>query len=369
MYCNKKLIQVARWRLRQLKTHAQTIFSTTQSPPPWPQMIVCALATTLPLVVAAALNHHVPPGAILGSLLGYFLALNDHLGTITHRLAVTAISFLAMILMFCLGLALKDQFWMFLGATIFLTYWLGVLGGTGAEFERLLLFSFVGFLVAYYTPTLVGEQFSATFHYSLLAFATTVAGMIFTQQLPFYKMNRAFARIRPSFANSFTTLRSRHLYAVTYLTATLIAVFVYERFSIERGYWTVITVLLVMRPDHKESVYRGVQRLIGTLSGVLVGEEIILHLPKVEWLILGIMISAFLIPYVMKRTYIGVSLLVSVVVMLLLTIPTIEHPDPHIPYVRLAATLYGCLISIVGVSIASLATRRFARANQAPGCT
>jgi uncharacterized membrane protein YccC len=332
-------------------------------------MLICALATGLPLVAAALTHTHVPPGAILGSLLGYFLSLNDHLGTLLHRLVVASLSFLTIVTMFCLGLWLKDQFALFMLFTILLTYWLGVFGGTGAEFERLLLFAFISFLVAYYTPALHGEQFMATIGYSLLAFIITVFAMIVTQHLPFYKLNSGFSRLKPSLLNSFTALKSRHIHAVTYVVGTITAIYFYERFAVERGYWMVITVLLVMRPDHKESVYRGIQRLIGTLSGVFVGEEIILVFPKVEFLIMGVMVSAFLIPYVSKRNYLGVSLLVSVVVMLLLTIPTIEHPDPHIPYVRLIATLYGCLISLAGVGISSVVTYHLTKASRAPDCT
>ncbi|MEN0059087.1 MAG: FUSC family protein [Bdellovibrio sp.] len=326
--------------------HTKALFKNTDEAPPWARMTICSLATGIPLLVGwwqGELNS-----AIYASLLGYFVALNDHLGSLVHRLLVATLSFVALIAAFVLGVSLHEHFAIFISITLLLTYWLGLMGGLGAEAERLLLFSSIQILVAYYTPRMGTGSLDSLLHYGLIGYSVVLLGMVISNHFLRGK-TLEYARLHSSLLSSLTFSRRRHIYAFSYMVAALLAILCIQYFVIERGYWTIVTVMLIMKPDHKESVYRSLQRFIGTLVGVGLGEALIVSTQSVQVLIIGVMISAFLIPYAMKRNYWLVSFFVSIVVMFLLSIPVIGHPDTHLPFVRLEATLYGCLLSVVGV--------------------
>jgi len=334
--------------MKRFREHTVALFKNTEDEIPWARMVICGLATAGPLAVGL-LRGEISL-AIYASLLGYLVALNDHLGTLWQRCLIGTLSFVVLIAAFALGLALHGHFSIFFVTTLALTYWLGLMGGLGAEVERLLLFAIIQLLIGFYAHALNLGVAVATFNYGLIAYAIIIAGM-FVSDFILRGKTQAFAGLQESILSSLTLRRQRHLYAFSFLVTALLAILCVQYFAIERGYWTVVTVMLIMKPDQKESIYRSFQRFIGTLLGVFVGEATVVLAGNAEVLILGLMLCAFLVPYAMKRNYWMVSFFVSIVVMFLLSIPAVNHPDAHLPFLRLQATLYGCLISLTGVFI------------------
>ncbi len=331
---------------KRLRQFINEIFTNNTESPPWARMVLCGIATGTPLIIGfyrGELQY-----SIYAALIGYLIELNDHLGSLKHRLLIATLSFTALISSFTIGLVLHSHWHLFISALLILVYWLGLMGGRGAETEKMLLFSAIQMLVAYYNNHVDIRHIDHIFEYAIMAYFIVIVGIILSQYL-FKGVNLSFTKIKDALTQSITTKKTHHVYAISFVCAALLALIFVRTAHLERGYWCVITTLLIMRPDPKESVHRGFQRFIGTISGVLVGESMILFLPFVELIIAVVMLSAFTIPYAMKRNYWQVSFFVSIVVLLLLNLPTLGHPDTHLPYIRLEATVYGCLIALVGV--------------------
>jgi hypothetical protein len=347
----------------RLRDHVKAIFQSSHEPIPWARMVICGIATAGPLWVGFIRGQL--SVAIYAALIGYFMALNDHLGTLNHRLLVGACSYVVLIAAFFLGFYLQDSFTVFLIITLILTYWLGLMGGQGAEVERLLLFSIVEILIAVYARRVSGMGglsaiAPSLFLYSLVAFGLIGGGMIASQWVLKHKALE-YAELKPSLLSALTWSRRRHLYATSFALAVFVAIFCVRVFAVERGYWTVVTVILVMKPDRRESVYRSLQRFVGTLVGVTVGNALTTSAQSAEILIAGVLIAACLVPYAMKRNYWLVAFFVSIIVIFLLTLPNMAHVDPRLPVLRLVATLYGCFLSLLGVLIFKVLDQIFMR--------
>lgn len=334
--------------MKKLQQFTKEVFKSNTEEPPWPRMVLCAFATGTPLMIGLIRGEL--QYCIYAALIGYLIELNDHLGSLRHRLLIATLSFIALIFSFTLGLLLHGNWPIFISALLFIIYWLGLMGGRGAEVERILLFSAIQMLVAYYNTHVDIRHIDRIFEYSIIVYFIVVIGITITQFL-FKGVNLTFTKIKEALGQTMTKQRTHHLYAISFVFATLIALSLVHFTQIERGYWCVITTLLIMKPDRKESVRRGLQRFVGTALGVLVGETLVLYLPYTELVIAVIMFCAFTIPYAMKRNYWQVSFFVSIVVLLLMNLPNLGHPDTHLPYVRLEATIYGCLIGLTGVLI------------------
>ena len=349
--------------LGQTAVHARGVLAQSQSPVPWPHMMICGLTTSLPVFVGLLRGEL--GLSIYGALAGYLITLNDHFGSLRHRLLITAVSFTAMAVAFTLGLDLRGHPTAFITVVMTLTYWLGLMGGTGAEVERLLLFSVIDVVIVYYQPAVTTASGPGILAYGIFALLIIFAGQCLSDRFAARHRNATFAKMLPSLRRALTRQGARHRYAVNYLLATGLAILAVDRFAIERGYWMVITVLLVMRPDFKDSVYRNLQRLFGTLLGVTIGDLLILFINVKALLVLGVAAAAFAVPYGLKRNYWLVSFFATILVVLFLTLPTSGVRDVHVPFVRLLATVYGCGLSVM-VTILSAVISRLSSALRRP---
>ena len=336
-------------KLEPIKQHVKAMHSVTRTEaPPWARMMICGVACGAPLMTGY-LNGSLS-SAIYGALLGYLLAQNDHSGSLVHRLLIAGLSFVSYLSCFGLGIVLREHLALFIALVGCFIYFLGMMGGYGAELERMVLFSIVQLIMGFYAPSVHLGQFPEIFLYASLALAVVWTGRISADRI-LGSENLPYAKLKTSLLSSLTRDKKRHYYAISYTLAALISIGVVTEFEIPRGYWTIVTVLLVMKPDHRESVYRSFQRFIGTVLGVMVGEGFLNLIHREEILILAVSLAAFAVPYAVKRNYAMVSFFVSLVVIFLLNIPHLGHPDTLIPFVRLKATLYGCGLSLFGVLI------------------
>src|SRR5690606_26153817 len=149
--------------------------------------------------------------------------------------------------------------------------------------------------------------------------------------------------LRQALSHAFTLNPSRHYYAFCYGLLAMLSIGLVERYSIERGYWMIVTVVLLMKPDRKESVYRCFQRLIGTVLGSLAGEGALLAVSDPIALLPLISGAAVAVPYAAKKNFWVLSFFASLMVIFLLSLPTLGVLDLHLPFVRLEATFYGCV--------------------------
>ena len=315
---------------------------------PWPRMILCALATGVPLFIGVLQDK--PLLAIYGALTGYLLGLNDHLGTLPHRLFVISLTFVGLIAGFAGGLKAQEYGIIFEIPLAVLVYWLGLFGGRGAECERGLLFATLAFSLAYFAGNIPSTSHPALLTFGTLGFFTLFTGI---PLLYFIRKNNEeiFASVRTSFSQSMTMQIDDHIHAASYTLTALLSVWLAHYFSLERGYWVLLTVLLIMKPDRTQAIYKTSQRLIGTVAAVFLASFLLLVVHHVVPFTLLAIICAFAVPWAAKRNYLLVSFFATMMVISLLEIAVRHHSDTHLPFVRLQATLIGCALSMLGTGI------------------
>ncbi len=73
--------------------------------------------------------------------------------------------------------------------------------------------------------------------------------------------------------------------------------------SVERSYWVVLTVAIVLRPDLGSVFARALQRGIGTVVGAVLGAVILILIPPGPLLLVPVAVFAALLPYGRERNW------------------------------------------------------------------
>ncbi|MFL5814030.1 MAG: hypothetical protein ACJ763_10675, partial [Bdellovibrionia bacterium] len=214
-----------------VRQHVSEIFRTDHYPAPWTRMILCGIATCVPLIVGVVQGQ--VAYSIYGAITGYLVALNDHLGSFKHRLWVTLLTFAIMLGGVALGYHLQAHELAYRVSMIGLAYWLGVLAGEGAEIEKAVLFSALGIVIAHSATQLLPPSIPAALFYISLSFISLAASMplllLITKSKP-----DPYRGIRESLRKSLTKQRGKHLYAASYAFTVLLSIWLTEQFQIER---------------------------------------------------------------------------------------------------------------------------------------
>jgi hypothetical protein len=312
----------------------------------WSQMALCGLATSFPLFLGLYLGY--PTSGIYGALIGYFLTLNDHFGPIKHRIVVLTLTFLMILGGASLGLILEGHHSVYLGVLAVLVYWIGLMGGDGAELERAVLFATIEMIVSHESSSFSFTRAPIILGFSFVGYLFVVGAAIVHSKLS-KAPPASFAKLTASLKGPLASKQERHLHALSYTLTALISVMLVEYYEIDRGYWAVITVLLIMKPGRRHSLNRSFQRFFGTGLGVLATEPMIYIIKSQVPVMILIGICSALVPWASKKNYWLMSLLTSVVVILLLDLAAVERGDLLTPLLRLENTIIGCLLGVVGV--------------------
>lgn len=334
-----------------LESYARKALQTQPGKVSQAQMIVCGAAACFPLLIGLYFNElHF---AIFGSLIAYLLTVFEQVGTLTHRLFVTSLTFGLLLFGFYVGLNLPPhgvEFYLVLAA---LSYWVGVLGGEGAELERGVLFATLQMIIAHSAAGLVGTDFTLLFKYIAVGFLFVLVATII-HVLFFLNEKSANRSVLESLKKTVKRPRHLHLHAMSYTLTALVTALVMSQFHVQRGYWTLITVMLVMKPDRTESLLRCFQRLLGTCVGVGLATALVMVVHSEAAIIFLVAAFAYFVPWALKRNYWLVSFGISVIVILLLELPTIQNVDLATPLLRLEATALGSAFGIAGILISKL---------------
>jgi uncharacterized membrane protein YccC len=114
---------------------------------------------------------------------------------------------------------------------------------------------------------------------------------------------------------------------------------------IERPYWVLLTVAIVLKPDFGSVFTRAVQRAAGTLLGVLLGSAVLWLLPSTTWVLVAIAAFAALLPWARDTNFGLFSVFQTPVIILLLDLAL--PAEPGLVGARLIDTLIGCGIVLV----------------------
>jgi uncharacterized membrane protein YccC len=118
-----------------------------------------------------------------------------------------------------------------------------------------------------------------------------------------------------------------------------------EVLPLQRSYWVVLTVAVVVKPDNGSVFARALQRGIGTIVGVVLGGVILTAVPYGPWLLFPMAVLAAGQPYGRLRNYGLVATFMTPLIVLLidLLVPAGWRP----PEQRLVDTLLGCAIVLL----------------------
>lgn len=281
-----------------LRDHINRTLKFEKAPSPWPRMILCALSVGLPLIMGAIRGEL--RGAIFGALFGYILIINDHFGTYKKRILHLLTCFVFIVSSFLIGSQLIGHDYIVTAILFAASFILALAKDKGLELERMILLSILQFLMASQSPELKGH-FSVPLFYTTLSFFNYIVCLSFVYLILKHTPNFSVSKrdIFRSIIRPKTSLNFAFTYAITVCLGFIFA----KWFHIDHDYWVPGTILIVMMPDHYQSIYRGAQRLLGTIIGVVVASLLIKFGNNPIFLILFSMIFAFFTPYGQTKNF------------------------------------------------------------------
>lgn len=124
-----------------------------------------------------------------------------------------------------------------------------------------------------------------------------------------------------------------------------IAEVVREHLPLEKPYWVLLTVAIVLKPDFGSIFARAVQRTVGTVLGVLLGALFLAVVPHDAWMLIPMAVVAAAMPWAQANNYGLFAVFLTPLVVILLDIT--RPGGGQIVTARLIDTLIGCSIVLV----------------------
>jgi uncharacterized membrane protein YccC len=135
------------------------------------------------------------------------------------------------------------------------------------------------------------------------------------------------------------------IFAVRLMLSVGVAALVSQAFPVQRSYWVVLTVAIVLRPDFGSVFARALQRGLGTVAGAVLGAVILVVVPPGPLLLIPCAVFAALLPYGRARNWgLFTTFLTPLVVIL---IDLLAQTGWALALDRLADTLLGCAVVLL----------------------
>ena len=148
-----------------------------------------------------------------------------------------------------------------------------------------------------------------------------------------------------SLADNFHAGRQIRTYAVRLMASIGVAGVLSEVLPLQRSYWVVLTVAIVLRPDFGSVFARALQRGIGTIVGTLIGAVILAAVPYGLWLLVPAAVLAALLPYGRAVNFGLMSTFQAPLIVLLIDL--LSRGGWQLAADRLLDTLLGCAIALL----------------------
>src|SRR6202789_1171324 len=111
-------------------------------------------------------------------------------------------------------------------------------------------------------------------------------------------------------------------YTIRFMLCTGVAAVLSEVLPLQRSYWLVVTVGIILKPDYVSVFARALQRAIGTVVGAVLGAAILVIVPYGPWLLLPFGVLAALLPFARARNFGLVATFLTPLVVLLIDLLT-----------------------------------------------
>ena len=139
--------------------------------------------------------------------------------------------------------------------------------------------------------------------------------------------------------------RLTRIFALRLMASIGVAEVIRQTVSVERSYWVVLTVAIVLRPDLGSVFARALQRGIGTVVGAVLGAVILILIPAGPLLLVPVAVFAALLPYGRERNWGLFSTFLTPLVVLLIDL--LRPIGWGLALDRLIDTLIGCAIVLL----------------------
>ena len=135
------------------------------------------------------------------------------------------------------------------------------------------------------------------------------------------------------------------VFTVRLMACTGVAAVLSEVLPLQRSYWVVLTVAIILKPDYGSVFARAVQRGVGTVVGAVLGAAILAVVPYGPWLLLPFGVLAALLPYAKARNFGLVATFLTPLVVLLIDL--LDVGGWHLAEARLVDTALASVIVLV----------------------
>lgn len=134
-------------------------------------------------------------------------------------------------------------------------------------------------------------------------------------------------------------------YALRVALVLCLGVFLFRFFEMSHGYWIPLTIIIVIQPYYGATRKKGVERIIGTVLGIVLG-GVIMMLPLSHWtFVILLVIVSFFVAYFLRNNYkVGVFF---VTVMMVIMMQLSQQASWDLIGWRVLATLIGAALALL----------------------
>lgn len=291
-----------------------------------------ALAAAVPLIVGQAIGQ--PFAGVTVGLGGLYLSLTDKEGsTLASLVIATILNGVAV----WAGTALASHHAIALVATFAWSCAGGLASAYGEVPSQVGFVSTLAFVVA------LGSSVSPSLSRAALFVAGGVWGTALTQLLwMFHRATSALADPVAPVGLALRSLATRH--ALRLGIAATLALALFYALRLERGYWLILTVLVIVKPVFADTRTRTIQRVAGSIVGGAIAA--LLAATVHNAIVLDVLLVVFgVLAYSQVRHNYGVFV-VFLTPFVVLMIETVQPTDWHIALTRIVDTLLGAAIAL-----------------------
>ena len=289
-----------------------------------------------------ALTGHLEEG-VLAAIFSNLLLFLDHAGPLRERLAVVALAATVQIAAGGLGLLVAGSDPLIFTATLALALVAGLVHGSVPGVEMIPRNALITFIACAYLPAVAVRAGAPA---ALVGTAIALVGIAIDYAIRRGVRGPDLAALRD--AAVWPSLRFCLVYGATAILGLMLG----KVIGTDRPYWITITILVVMQPDRAAGLRRSLQRLVGTLVGVVAGFVLVGLAPdayRLPFFLVFVIALPFVWPLGFARNYaIGVAIL-SVWILTLLDLALPRSLTAELFAARLFDTAIGCALALAAM--------------------
>jgi hypothetical protein len=294
-------------------------------------------------VIVGVLRHQ-PGGLLIGAVAGMLLGFADNDGQLLGRLRLLALNAGAMAGGGVVGYLCQDStpaLWLVFVA---LTLSVGVAAHGGREMLLTARNGAAAFTVAAELPSLAAPQL----WYLIGAIVVSAASRAIDHELA------GPLALQPGALPQKPYGRDEWLrFALAFSGAAVVSMWIGRMLEPINVSWIVVTSIVVMLPDAKATFYRIVERVLGTVAGVIAAWIITTLVDSVAVMSIAILVVAPLIPHHVAGRYWLHTGLIALMVLLCYDLTLLNETDINsLLMQRLLDILLGCAIVLAATAVA-----------------